>query len=397
MQRISHDYVDTKFIVCFLELYNLSNEHIQFQRDGKIGNEILLDLIEKTYQKFLLSHQDYDLWFERQVIECQLSGNHVKVKVPNNKIHRKPLFLAKNEPRKGYRQFFYPIGQTTMSSDKPIPVDLDVIFEYFNLDGPSLLTSKNCPPFVNLYKYEDGKVVNDSSCPGLSDSAKIELAFNKNEYFWILGKVPKIFKCTKFPGQCSRRFKRKENRDRHENVCTVETIISSKQVKFGSKQSQLEQIIAEKLLPACFEKYRQTFLATFDLECVEKQTHEQIGEKTVKLGVQNLVSIAFASNLPNQKPIFYIRESSEPTMAYKMVEKFVLDVFKAQELLVDCLPVEFLNAIKKIEKHLKNQSFGMKKTKSFHHLRFLKKYTQLAVYGFNSSKVIKILHLDYII
>ena len=83
MKRISHDFVEAKFIACTLELYNLSDEHIQFKSNGKIGNDLLTKFIEKTYLQFLKSCQDYNLWFDRQVIECQLSGNHMKAKVPN--------------------------------------------------------------------------------------------------------------------------------------------------------------------------------------------------------------------------------------------------------------------------------------------------------------------------
>ena len=142
------------------------------------------------------------------------------------------------------------------------------------------------------------------------------------------------------------------------------------------------------ILPSWFQNYRKTFLATFDLECVERLTHEQIGERTVKLGTQNLVSMAFASNLPNHDPVFYVRESSDPVMAYKMVEKFIFDIFKAQELLMDSLPRELTSTIKQMQKEISNQKFGKGKTRSYQFLRFLKKYTQLPLYGFNSSKVI---------
>ena len=149
----------------------------------------------------------------------------------------------------------------------------------------------------------------------------------------------------------------------------------------------LNELIETGILPSWFQNYRKTFLSTFDLECVEKLTHEQIGERTVKLGVQNLVSIAFASNLPGHEPIFYLRESSESEMAYKMVEKFVLDVFKAQELLIESLPKELLMAIKKLQKQTGSEKFGKAKTRAYQFLRFLRKYTQLPIYGFNSSKV----------
>ena len=240
MKRLSHHYVETKFIACILELYKLSNEHIQFRENGDIGNPLLVQFIEKCYTQFLRSGQHYDDWFDRQVIECRLSPNKSKAKIPITEIHRRPLFIAvfnrslnKNQNmsnRNNVTTYFYPLADSSLYSDKPIPVKLDPIFQHFNLDCPQNLTALNCPTVVNLFVYENGKVINDCTCPGISDSAKLEIAFHKNNYYWLLGQVPKIFKCTKHPGICSRLFKRKRDRERHESICKVETDVISKQV-----------------------------------------------------------------------------------------------------------------------------------------------------------------------
>ena len=407
MLRLSHHYIDTKFIACFLELYKLTNDHIQFQQNGSIGNPVLVQLIEKLYLQFMRTNQDYDHWFERQVIECAVSQNKSKAKIPDVEISRKPLFIgvSKRFHKKSgdyHSKYFYPISDSCFVSCKPIPIKLDVIFEHFGLNGPLNLNASNCPSSINLYTYQNGKVINDSTCPGLSSSAKIEVASEKNNFYWVLGQVPKVFKCTKHPGICSMLFKRKTDLDRHEKICKIETVVTTKQVqsnvvecfliltkvKFGSRESVLHEIIDTGMLPSHFQTYRKTFLATFDLECVETLANEQIGDRTIKLGVQNIVSIAFASNLPNHEPIFYLRDSSEPEMAYKMVQRFILDVFKAQELLVDNIPIELKKVIKTLQKAVKTQSFSKSKTQTFRFLRFLKKYTQLPIYGFNSSKVL---------
>ena len=160
-------------------------------------------------------------------------------------------------------------------------------------------------------------------------------------------------------------------------------------VTYGSKQDTLNDIIQAELLPQWFSNYRQPFLGTFDLECTEKCTEEAIGDKSTKLGVQNIVSIALASNLPNQKSSFFIRESSEPCMAYKMVQEFVIHAFKLYELYMDYLPVEIKRAIKKLEYKLKNTKtkFWKGKTKEYQQLKFLRKFATFPIYGFNSSKV----------
>ena len=72
MQKLCHDYVDTKFITCFLELYKLSKEQVQLRSDGRIGNPLLTQLVEKVYLEFMRGDQDYDKWFGRQIIECQV-------------------------------------------------------------------------------------------------------------------------------------------------------------------------------------------------------------------------------------------------------------------------------------------------------------------------------------
>ena len=236
MLRLSHHYIETKFIACFLELYKLSNDHIQLQQNGCIGNPVLIQLIEKLYLQFTRTNQDYDHWFERQVIECAVSYNKSKANIPDIEISCKPLFIGVSKrfhkQSGGYiSNYFYPISDSCFASCKPIPIKLDVIFEHFGLDGPVHLNVSNCPSSINLYIYHNGKVINDSTCPGLSSSAKIEVAYEKNNFYWILGQVPKVFKCTKHPGICSMLFKHKPHRDRHEKICHIETVVTTKQVQ----------------------------------------------------------------------------------------------------------------------------------------------------------------------
>ena len=73
MIRLCHDYVDTKFIACFLELYQLSIDQVQLRNNGRIGNPLLLEVVEKVYLQFMRSDRNYDKWFDRQIIECTVN------------------------------------------------------------------------------------------------------------------------------------------------------------------------------------------------------------------------------------------------------------------------------------------------------------------------------------
>ena len=232
MFRIKHDYVDSKFIACILETYSLSQEHVQLSNSG-IGNPVLVKFIEGCYRQFVQSDQDYNFWFERQIIECSYSPGTNRSKVPDDKIESQPLFLAKRtfkRKEKSEVQYFYPISGSQMYSIKPIPIELDSLLEFLKIDIPSDLSTRNCPSSINLYKYENGKIINDHTCPGLSDAAIADIAYENDKYYWVLGQVKKIFKCTKFPGQCAMTFNLKTNREKHESICRIHTKVTSKMV-----------------------------------------------------------------------------------------------------------------------------------------------------------------------
>ena len=142
-----------------------------------------------------------------------------------------------------------------------------------------------------------------------------------------------------------------------------------------------------KLLPIQMRTFRKVSLATFDLECVEKPVEEQIGTKTLKLGVQSIVSIAFASNVPDEQAKIFIRQSSEPEMGFKMVEQFLLHSFKVHKKYIESIPGDIKNAVDKLANINDFGKFGKQKLKLLRVKRFLKQIFELPIYGFNSSKV----------
>ena len=235
MLRLKHDYIDPKFIACILEIYNLSQEHVQLSDNG-IGNPILVQFIEKCYLPFLRSKQDYNMWFDRQVIECSYSPGTNRSKLPAEKIETRPLFLATRSFKRKEKtevQYFYPISESQLYSTKPIPIHLHSFLEYFKITIPAELSSENCPSSINLYKYKNGKIINDHTCPGHSDSAVADIALEDDQFYWVPGQVKKLFTCTKFPGKCGRIFTVKKRRDEHEQTCRIHTKVNSKMVSYG--------------------------------------------------------------------------------------------------------------------------------------------------------------------
>ena len=111
-----------------------------------------------------------------------------------------------------------------------IEVQPDMLAMYFDVDLPSYLSFKNCPSTINLFKIKNGVAVHDHTCPGLSNNAKLDMAIVDNRCFWIPQGVKKMVQCSKFPGKCAMTFKDSFNLHRHEEICKIETIITTKMV-----------------------------------------------------------------------------------------------------------------------------------------------------------------------
>jgi len=110
---------------------------------------------------------------------------------------------------------------------------------------------------------------------------------------------------------------------RHEKV-PHEPQITSKQQTFGDPKSMLEFGVLKGFIPAEYANYRQSMLATFDIECLET---EYLGKKEgIDANIekrQNLVSIAVGSNIPGGKPKFFCRTSSDADAEEELVNEFV--------------------------------------------------------------------------
>ena len=96
-----------------------------------------------------------------------------------------------------------------------------------------------CGRSVSVYKVLKGKAYYDIE--SVSEIADIPLGLSKKQYYFIPN--PKLIKgryfCQKYPGHCLYNTQKINHRDRHEKICSDDSIVSAKQVEKFIKNSFL--------------------------------------------------------------------------------------------------------------------------------------------------------------
>ena len=162
------------------------------------------------------------------------------------------------------------------------------------------------------------------------------------------------------------------------------------QIPYGKKCNTLDDIIKDGYLPSTFTNHQPSY-AVFDIETLEASINRQETEFLTTDANLYVVSIAVASNIEGKNPTFFCRKSSDPVDGYKLVREFLFHLLKLQKHVLNSLPNELKTCIERLQEEQKQTDFkGMhnQNTKTFKYLNYLKQYTSLPVFGFNSSKLI---------
>ena len=182
-------------------------------------------------------------------------------------------------------------------------------------------------------------------------------------------------------------FKRPQERNRHDEKCTDEVQVSTKQIRLGDSELELDKLIRLGYLPKTFKNYRQDMLACFDIETLEEKVEEQVSDWTCKEANHRIVSLAIASNVPGYSTQFFMRRSSNPADEQNLINQFVDEIYDLHERYIAELPTAITNAIAELERDIENAKFGWFKTLLMKLHGFAKKYTQLCIYAFNGGEL----------
>ena len=226
--------VDRKFVHAYLAIENIPLEALQlFERNSKnhIGNRNILGKIQTEYEKFRNSNVTLAQYFNRDVIIGKISRSGQFCNVNVSEITKLPLILATDYNGK----FFHGIQLSDVRASGPIKMDSGLIFTWKGMNGR--LNHADIPPNVEVYEVQNKLPIRNEFTPGQSNFENpIFIGYDENSEYWITHRdmVKTQFTCKKYPGKCLYKTTDKSNYNRHQETCTDETIVSTKQVKIFS-------------------------------------------------------------------------------------------------------------------------------------------------------------------
>jgi hypothetical protein len=215
------------------------------------------------------------------------------------------------------------------------------------------------------------------------------------ENFDIINKkilLPKQYICTKL-AKCKYSTFDFSNFKRHELKCEIGNAqqIKTKQISYGKDTNIFRDMVDQKIVPEEAVNYRNFQMATFDIETIEEKI---IGcEKNRGMNVKaklKLLSIAVGSNIPNQSPKCWVRNSMETSEEKRLITLFIEELMRLQIEKLKYLP-DWIEKGKEIifQKKclLKSQNARWTAfTPLFMFKKELEKLSRLDVFGFNCAR-----------
>ena len=229
-------------------------------------------------------------------------------------------------------------------------------------------------PCVNI-------AVNDAD---LISSSQAEFFFIANEKVFT-----SYYCCSKCPFTTTHKNDLHKHETKAYNCGEYEVTTKSKQQMLGDSTSLLTKAVQRGYLPSSMINFRQTYLAVFDTETLEEKciTDEVVVNEraTTTEAVHRLVSIAISTNLPGQKDIYLVRQSSNPECERTLIKEFLDALEGLHSVYTDQLPKEINSAIQQIERDLLQETFSRDKTQLEAIKNYLYTYMKLPIYGFNAG------------
>ena len=234
MISLIQDGICTIFLHSWLNVNGYTLDHLEpylakSRRSHLIKNPEITDKIKADFSRFQESGHTLDDFFDRQIIICR-GYNKKLFKIKVDKIDRIPVFLFQTTK---HNTFLYGLDQTNLTSTNAIPCDLKIIMAFYGISKwPKDLSDfePECGRTVSVYKVLNGKAYFDIE--SVSYLADIPIGKWQNQYYFIPNR--KIIKgryfCQKYPDQCHFNTTRSNDRDKHQKICSNDSIITAKQV-----------------------------------------------------------------------------------------------------------------------------------------------------------------------
>ena len=402
------------------------NKYFGYKRGVGISKPDICRVIRSDYQIFLDFEKDknyykrLELYFKSNfAIITKLNKTGISFKFRSQSWKNIHFFRSKNSEIEFIKLDLKDIFQKLPKKDSILDISISDIFELYgkveptcpftmenksiyekalmrhievfdlNKNGQVHIAENRVHPFYEtVYPDVIKLIVNDSE---LIDTPDVVYSFLANDKL-----IVQEYSCE--TEGCFFTSDEKRRVDTHQITCSDEQIIVTNQKSFGDPENLLEYGVREGYIPLEMIDYRQSYIVTFDIECLETRVEgDKIGCSTTVECNQKIVSLAIGSNLPGISPTFLCRRSSDPEAEQELMDNFLSNLEDIYDVYEESLPQFIDDAIQKLEMKVGCQKFCKERTKQVQLRNHLKRYKKLPVFAFNGGKKILIILYTYII
>lgn len=235
--------------------------------------------LSEAYDNFRLIQTDLETFFDVQIIYLEPTAKGFRI-LDTRMIQKSVCFVHKLTKHKSRKKLLYgSVNFNSLSSNQPIEVsNVQFLTKFLGYD---FILDESDENFISVehYKLQIHKTklkgFYSNSVPGqcVKWETKLRIGVLEDKFFWIPSKnlVMKRFYCNR--DDCMMSFQCESHCQRHQSICSREQKVKTKQIAYGDKRDELEQIIKYGYLPQKFENFRATQMAVFDIECLESKLH----------------------------------------------------------------------------------------------------------------------------
>ena len=252
---ITHPSVDSLFLNVWLKVHKFQNDQLDLRTKKsknsvtyQITNETVLSLLESDFQDFKSRKCSEETYFDIDILFFKENGRLIYNPVKRTPMTRPVIIICKNKSGK-----IVDKNLNDLKSDFPIEMSIKSIFSIYGIDEPVQLIpnyqfnlndlEEKYQVIVELYKKVGNMCQLDYDLPGIrypswEPKHRIRIAVDNLDiphlprFYWIPSDqlLSKEYFCTKMPGICGYSTLKLDHLQRHEETCSDETKIESKQV-----------------------------------------------------------------------------------------------------------------------------------------------------------------------
>ena len=252
---ITHPSIDSLFLHVWLKVHKFQNDQLDLRTKKsknsvtyQITNETVLSLLETEFQDFQLKNCSVETYFDIDILFFKENARKLFNPVKRTPMIRPVIIICKNRTGK-----IIDKKLSDLKSDSPIEMSIKSIFSIFEISEPVQLIpnyqfnlndlEEKYQVIVELYKKVGNMCQLDYDLPGIrypnwEPKHRIRIAVDNLDiphlprFYWIPSDqlISKEYFCTKMPGICGYSTQHIGNLQRHEETCSDDTKIESKQV-----------------------------------------------------------------------------------------------------------------------------------------------------------------------